>query len=278
MSLLSFQDIITSVTGIVILVTLILTFYIQPASTAGGEAEDPGTRLSELQSAVDRMTESNRALSGAISTAQTAPGAGRLEAEIDHLRIELERAGEHLASLDAREAGRSEAEQARRRELGLDRIESELGAMTAEVQSLESAARAAAEERQQIEARLPDLEERHQQAQRNRRRLWLIPEADTFGKQAILVVVSGTGISIQPFDDPAPARPLPAPAEAPFSEYLRSIRPQDVYVVFFVRPSGIPQFGQLRDLARGAGFETGYDPLEEDAQLQARLPPEEGPP
>lgn len=278
MSLLSFQDIITSVTGILILVTLILTFYIQPAATSGGGPDLHDARLRDVLLEIDRVTDTNRAMAASIESARSAPGDERLDTEISHLRNRLEQGGRRLADLDAIEAANAAADRTRREELGMDRLASELAAMAEELDSLSAAEPAIQEEIERIDARLPDLEDRHRRAQRERHRVWLIPEAETSRRKPILVTLSGTGISIQPFDDPAPPLHVPATATTQFTDYLRSIRPEDVYLVFLLRPSGIPHFAALRDSARAAGFETGYDPLEEDAEMHAGPPPDPGTP
>ena len=66
------------------------------------------------------------------------------------------------------------------------------------------------------------------------------------------------------------------PAKTPFpaatarqglEQELALWNPDQDYVVFYVRPSGIEAFTELCDVARRAGFQIGFDAVEEDRQI-----------
>jgi hypothetical protein len=52
-----------------------------------------------------------------------------------------------------------------------------------------------------------------------------------------------------------------------FRTAVTKFRKQDQYFVFYFRPDGTSRFSILRDIVKNAGFEIGYDAIEEGADL-----------
>jgi hypothetical protein len=54
---------------------------------------------------------------------------------------------------------------------------------------------------------------------------------------------------------------------------LKEVKPQEQYVVFLIRPSGIGLFKDLVQTARDDGYEVGFDALEENREIHFTAPP-----
>jgi hypothetical protein len=105
-------------------------------------------------------------------------------------------------------------------------------------------------------------------------KIWLIPDQAATTKEPILVTVAGTGAVAEAFDHPEKRQQWDAThAQSSLEAYLRNAKPLDQYVVFLVRPSGIPLFQKLLKSTRTDGFEVGYDALEEDREVHFSKPP-----
>src|SRR5262249_50188156 len=105
-------------------------------------------------------------------------------------------------------------------------------------------------------------------------KIWLVPEKSANTKEPILMTVSDKGLRIERFDRPNEAKEFTkSKARGGFDEYLAGMKSKDQYVVFMVRPSGIGLFKELVDAARNAGFEVGFDALEEDREVHFTTPP-----
>ena len=59
---------------------------------------------------------------------------------------------------------------------------------------------------------------------------------------------------------------------ADFTEGLRRWTAEGDYLVFYVRPSGIDLFNRCSAAAKRAGFQIGYDAVEENTQVNFSSP------
>lgn len=85
-------------------------------------------------------------------------------------------------------------------------------------------------------------------------------------KTPAIIVVSGTGYEQYSIGSNAPeARHDAAAATSAFQQLLGTLDPATRYVLFYIKPSGIPLFGQLLEEVRKTQFAVGYDALAENA-------------
>src|SRR5487761_1186232 len=245
-SLFSFQDIITSVTGIMILVTLLMALDLS-----------------------QRVVESPRV--------QTAVVSKQLEAVVS-------RADEEIRQLEAQLAGRDAALQQvaaydRRRLLAeSDEVKRHVEQLEAETIKLASQAEDAQKRQAQIEARgvakeedvelvqeltrkIADLE-RQIEKLRSTNRIVNNPAQGT-SKAAWLVELTDTAIQAAPMG--RAARPTVF-AGASNQETVNAFRQWATdrdrgseYFVLLIKPSGIDLFDQLREELTDLGFDLGFD-------------------
>lgn len=263
-SFFAFQDIITAVSGILVVITLLLALHLDEATPVSADDETASPeRTAELEA---RLTElaAERAAIEYLQAARAVSDPAALEAEIAKLEQQLAAANSRrtqqdamASSVRANRAGNSsevEAEAARRRiEANAEKlVELEHGAAA-------SAAAMAALERQVNERQAALLAE-----QQRRNDLWLIPQKSGTSKEPVLVVVEKQAIALQRFGEAEPRR---IRRKTDFTSALETYSKLDHYLVFYYKPSGADRFEELANAARNAGFEIGYDLIGEDTNL-----------
>ena len=266
-SFFAFQDIITSVTGILILVTLILALYVNEATPVTSEQTELKQKLAaslrELQTVSAQVAQRQTNLAALAST----PDPARLREDIRQLQDQLTAQASRMSALEQKQAERQAAAAIKAEQLGLTDLRERAGTVRQQVESQQItnavlAQTVAATERQQQE-----IKEKIEKAE-SEHKLWLLPEISPTGQQPLLVVVSGTKVTWDRFDQPASHREFNgARAVAEFTDGLRQWTASRDYIVFYVRPSGIDSFKRCYEAAKRAGFQTGYDAVEEDKQI-----------
>jgi hypothetical protein len=251
-SLFSFQDIITSVTGIMILVTLMLTIELlhrketSPAAKSAEIAE-------RLKDAVDR----NRC------------EAERLDREIEELRRELARAQTDILHLAAFDPNRVAAQITNLNELTAQ-LEAQLGEVRAEQTAAELRRRAAVEEQarrandpQTLEELLAEVRNTQEQLQRMRKSNRVIYNAaEGAAKRPWLIELSAAEMLVAPAG--AAARAERFTDLAAFRDWLRQRDAGGEYFVLLVKPAGIDRFARTLDTLRQLRFDVGFDLLAEN--------------
>ena len=241
-NLFSFQDIITSVMGIMILVALfaVLAFRVlsvsQPLAHAQPLMVTEDFDMRELEERAERLTAEVKSLKPKLNLER-----GRLEHEkrLEIRRFELEN---QLAVLRRKN-------EAVRRDVQNVRDPEALGKRLVEV----------AEEVEEATARLA-------QAKRRPRIRFLPGKGDS--KLPILVQVRWRRIHIKPFN--GALRQIPY--SRPFDLYtaissLRGVSRQNSYIVLLLRPSNSDNAWDLIRAVEKTGYEYGYEPIREIDQI-----------
>jgi hypothetical protein len=254
LSLLAFQDIITSVTAILLLVTLMLAMEL--TRPAGASAGADASLSQELQETIDRLTDERSDLRKALDTgatqldAQAAVDPRQLERQIGEAGLALDR---QIRSNEARARKLAEAELERQRTEAarFDRSE--------DVRKLET-----------MDREVGELKAEAQRAVRMVGRL-----SDRTGWR---VELTGTAVRLTPMklQEPppsfpevasAPTKPEIDPASAAFLQWFRSGPNRRRYLLFVVRPSGIVRFAAIREAIDQIGVSYGYEAVGEDQIL-----------
>jgi hypothetical protein len=275
-SFFAFQDIITSVSGILILVTLILATELDRPSSRTTHDADPELerQLSDTlrqQAKVDARSQNLQAL---LAAAETAPVTEKLESDITRLRGQLDEERKKHASLAEQLAASQTAGEARDRALGLTDLKAQIQHVLGEADSLARQEAAVRKEMATLGDRVTSVQSKLLKLGQREGKLWLIPDKTSTTKEPILAVVSATGAKVEQFDHPDQTRDFAkSRAGTDFRSYLAQTKPLDQYVVFLVRPSGIALFDSLVKMARENGFEVGFDALEEDKDVYFSTPP-----
>jgi hypothetical protein len=272
----AFADIITAVSGMLVFIALLLATDLgRPAQDAPHNADrEAQQHLDETLRQQLETVAQNQRLRELLAAAETAPAVEKIEADIERLRSELASQQQKQSALVSEIAKSDYALQERDKTLGLTDLK-----RTVEntVQDGEAIARREAEVRPEmdsLEQQVASAQARLLKLQAREGKIWLIPDQAATTKEPILVTVAGTGAVAEAFDHPEKRQQWDAThAQSSLEAYLRNAKPLDQYVVFLVRPSGIPLFQKLLKSTRTDGFEVGYDALEEDREVHFSKPP-----
>lgn len=258
-SLFAFQDIITSVCGIVIVIVLLLAIELTntrsvPDSTQkqmAAEVVDTSAELLRLQREIDeltRQTEANDALisrSGQLSSVEIERRSGTLSQDLARLQEQLAAARMKAAELEQQTA------QAKVRDASTADQKRELAALEAELQK---------------------LKEELRQEQDSSRVRFAFPRGEE--RTGVLAVVSNEQILVGPIDQPtvkerfAGAAILPGYADAS-RDFLKWVRANQRggYVLVLIRPSGTVLWDSLQDDLRSTGVSFGFDLIDESEDV-----------
>jgi len=241
---LFFQDIITSVMGILILITLMLSLSIRSGEFGATPDVQFESQLKDVQNRLAQIEAENRAAQKQILDAAAVPDRTALENQAAALRRQ--------ATLAEEERRQSEAARARADNSAADRQSST---------NLENSVSA-------LEKNLASLRERLASTQRQSNAVYIAlpPELNQSARKPVAFIVANDKIQIRSLTSTnAVERALSVATD--LKPLLSDYDPARDYLIFYFRPSGVKWFAPFREVARAAGFEVGYDAIEEPQEI-----------
>lgn len=275
----SFLDIITSVTGILILVTLILSTDLgglapQTTGPAPASGDDTLSRILRAQSEVEVQ---NALLRRLIAAASAAGPLSELEAQVAASKRELASLESSVSAAAARSASIIIGQKQQDASLGIDDLRAQLSARRAAMADLDRTNELIRVASAGVDERIASASNRLARARALHGQSWLRPD-DGSGKSPQVILVSIAGAELKPLDPRSPGRSWKAgSAVGQFEDFCRALDPSRAYVVFLVRPSGIALFEELRAVAHERGVAIGYDAITEEQVIHVGQPPLDGP-
>lgn len=265
-----FQDILTSMIGVMIMVTLTLGLQIDDNALDGNRDAKAKEELSKtLAQTLSEVSALRLKVAASGNTAGNSPSLATMEAEEANLRkqialyeeINKARQGkaDKLLINPASAAVASEVESLSRT---LARTNAERDRMKAMVRETEAQLAGATQDVKTAESKL--LEEK-----RRGDVLRLIPETSGTSKEPIIVVAKGEAFKMTSFKTQAVI------AEGEYTAFpgaLKKLNNTDQYVVVFFKPSAADFFHYYTDLVTKTGFQLGYDLIGEDIQFELPRP------
>lgn len=253
-SLFSFQDIITTVSGIVILIMLILAIELVQRKPQSRAAQTDSL-VAQLEESIDEaVQEANRlreALEqGAEVVAKTAGSVpGKVEADLRAVE-------ERLAKIEAELARLAEQEQATSDEV-----------VAAQAERFDR--RGEADELSRLQKELEELEETRRKIASGEQRIFNQVAAD--GRLQWLVQLQGNRILIaQPGIDGRPLKleqPSAKDRVAAFGNWLARRSPRSDVLFLWIGPDAVEESDELRKLMDASGYsDYGFDVLGPDEQ------------
>jgi len=266
-SLFSFQDIITCITGIMIMLVLLLILDVITKTEMAAKAEhlEPdvsGEDLPETEPLQKQLEELRRdiekngkilehsALADTANVAEEITNAdqriseGRQKArQIREKRKSAKKRLEQIPDIRKRHKEQSES---------IGRIEGEVG----EVRKRQS------KNEERIEGEIAVIRGEIE-ATKSGKKIFYVP-AVRENKQAILVQCTENSIKVQPIDRSEKVKTFASFDQ--FTEYTKKRNKGREYFVILVKPDGIDFFIQIRDGLHNSGFDMGYEPLEQDKE------------
>jgi hypothetical protein len=269
-SLFAFQDIITSVTAIMILFVLILTLELVSRSQRLGTKAEDRRVARELRAAVDALRSQAESLRGDQEAAAQAAlrAAGLSTTEIRRRQDEADRATHLLAEENALLAAQARTALAEQRS-----AESSLGAQTL-ADAGDRAAHATAMDQRAAEMEKANHRERGRQE--SCREVAVLPAAATLvfnpdpesSRQPVLVDVSAHGLAV--LDQAGSTRRYDWSSIRPstdFARWLSGLDADSQYVVILLRPSAIDRDDLVRKAVTDAGLNVGLELVGESTQV-----------
>jgi len=272
-SLFSFQDIITSVTAIMILLVLILTLELVTRVATKGMAAEDRRVAQELKRSVAEMEQRLEQLRKEAAAAQAAASdaAGFSAKETAEKQARAERAAKELQEEIRRlEVQLRDAQSSRRT------AEGRLAAsQTDDPEATAARAREADARAAQMEAANRE-EQRRQESETKRASdgtaaartlVFNAPPGTTL--EPLLVEIAKDGLVAVGSDGESPHRfawnLLGLPAG--FGDWLKGRNKTREYVVLILRPSGVERYDAVREAVVSAGFDVGTELIGEQMSL-----------
>jgi hypothetical protein len=275
-SFFAFADIITSVSGVLIFVALLLATDLgRPVSNRSAAAKTELERkLEETLAQQVQADAQNGRLQELLATATTAPDADKLKADVARLEAQLADEQKKQAALAGQMAGSQAALAARDKALGLTDLSATVKNTAEQADSVTRREARDRSEMESLEQQVARTEAQLLKLRQFENQVWLVPDKTLTTKEPIVVFVNETGAAVQRLDHPDQTTKIPpVDGDRYFKEYLKKANPQNQYVVFEIKPSGIELFRTLVGVAREMGFDVGYDALEEGKNPHLTAPP-----
>lgn len=264
-----------SVTGVMIVIALLLALQIDKVRDPGSPAipEEVSTDKESvlassetLEALESELTEVKNHLTQLQASSREGETVEEIRAEIANLENRIER------NLQTRNKKRNKISATENTDPEHRKEVAKIVALKAAIERCMKKIKDVVPKNQEISKRLRELEIKVKQiesailkAREKEQDLVLIPEMNDTTKEPVIVDVSRSGFVVMRIDQRA-TRNLKTGQQ--FTAYCRELKKTDHYFVFFMRPSGISLFDDLRKRARQAGFEIGYDAIGEKVKLK----------
>lgn len=261
-SFFAFQDIITAVSGVMIVIVLLLA--VELMQRPEGEGRPSIAVRNQLVAAIDEAHQQRRRLTEQVAEADrqfralAAAPPRQLQARIDELEREIEEFKRQIERQRAQSDELTEQEQ----QVAAERFD----------------AQADEEELQRIQAQIDDLEERIDRLRSSERPLYGLPRG--FRGEGWLVVVDAERIEAaslarrqRPIVFESSAGSLDDGPAAPFLRWADLQDSGSSYWLLLVRPDGVDVFDLLEPALRAQRLRYGFDLVAQDETI---LDPESG--
>lgn len=248
-SFFAFQDIITAVTGVLVLVTLILALSVTlstPTVVANSQEPIEAVESDEIERLREEIKQQLQRFEQLLELDRIAllNDPEQLRRQIDQARADLQRAQDDLA-------------QARQ---SLENRRSEL-----EIEQGELAAMAERLGMQDLEARAAELQDQLRQLEASNRVVFNF--RDLRGKSAWLIDLAQDRIQVAQVAVAEPPRVFDAREIDQVIAWMETLDARNTHLVLFVRPGTLAAYERLSEAARLLGVSMGFEVLDETTQL-----------
>ena len=287
-SFFAFQDVITAVLGILILIALQLSFSINVVHGEEGKEEAPVESPFVSENEFQELVARRKALENELSALRKknkelrqrrreneGTGLSRnallsaikvLQAEVDLLQTQLNEWRTTLVSREKRLAKEAA-------KLGLESSQRKIEEMLESLEQMEKENERIEASLEEAQAKAGETNSRLDDEKQQRNSIWLIPEPDLDGKKPLLITVDLKHLRFEEFNAPESLKVL---STRSLTDSLKAgtkdCSPRTHKIVFLFKPSGTKYFQKVIELAKNAGFQVGYDPVEESKEIFFSVP------
>jgi len=264
-SFFAFQDIITAVTGIMVLIALLMAIQITSDQPSKPKVDSGLTQtLAELSARRDELHGQVEVIRATAKTAESgsedvAAQIGNIEEMIRELNRESARLVQDADLATASNPAPVDIESIQRSN------EQAKVAVTKEE-----------EQNQRLAREITDMEMRVDKAQvaalevaSNTSDIWLTPNRSDTSKEPVIISVMPDTMTAQRLDAGQESEvQRTSDTESNLVELLKDIQPTDQYLVFYFKPSTLSGFDGVIETAKTLGYEVGYDIVEEEGVVR----------
>jgi len=264
LSLYLFLDLITALSGVLVLITMFLTTYLDEGSPLfpGSATRSEPTLETELRG---RLLEREKELRKAEELAEKEKWATLSPREIRRLLRRLQ----GLSSVDGSEAGGEKTMEQCLAERGLQDLGEQVKSAEKNLQKRELEIHGAREKHEALDRQVRDAQAAQVGALGADRGVRLVRDGRDTTKRPIVIELAHSQFKIFPLDQPS-SMSLFEPSDRAVSrlrQELFSFPPDSHFVFLLVQPSGYEWFSAVRSGLQSLGYEVGFDGIPEDPRL-----------
>ena len=269
----AFQDIITSAMAVLIAIIMLLALYMGGSALRESEGRETAALAARLRSVLDRLAATQEEIRTAReSTSEEQADPAIIQGQIKILRRELETVRGDANSREKAAVDIRDDDGARRMRKELDGKRAKNAGAAADLEQIARKAALSLQEMESLEASVKLRQAALLEEQARRNQLWVIPDQSASSKEPVLAVISRNDATFQRFDRPEKRILTGANVTDEFAAALRSYSSRNQYLVLYFKPSAAGRFKQLTQAVKDAGFEVGYDAINEDVEVNFKTP------
>lgn len=268
-SFFAFQDIITSVIGIILFVALFLSLFIGMEGGVSTEADVRQAASQEEVAELDSLLADIVTMKARLVDSLSRRDQSTTQADSESLSQELAVLKGQIARME-REAFVPNDEKTERIKTETAQIVSATKEDNAKVEELKKTAVARAVEAAALTRKFEELEVARLKEERNKNDIWLIPDQKDTTKKPLIVIANRDDFVVRTLDDNW--RQADERRGRDLEVLLKGFSKVDYYVVMYCRPSTFHILEESLDAIRRLGFDVGYDPIEEGQDINFRPP------
>ena len=269
----AFQDIITSAMAVLIAIIMLLALYMGGSALQESEGRETAALAARLRSVLDRLAATQEEIRTAReSTSEEQADPAIIQGQIKILRRELETVRGDANSREKAAVDIRDDDGARRMRKELDGKRAKNAGAAAELAQIARKAALSLQEMESLEASVKLRQAALLEEQARRNQLWVIPDQSASSKEPVLAVISRNEAIFQRFDRPEKRILTGANITDEFAAALKSYSYRKQYLVLYFKPSAAGRFKQLTQAVKDAGFEVGYDAINEDVEVNFKTP------
>ena len=264
LSLYLFLDLITALSGVLVLITMFLTTYLDEGSPLfpGSATRSEPTLETELRG---RLLEREKELRKAEELAEKEKWATLSPREIRRLLRRLQ----GLSSVDGSDAGGEKTMEQCLAERGLQDLGEQVKSAEKNLQKRELEIHGAREKHEALDRQVRDAQAAQVGALGADRGVRLVRDGRDTTKRPIVIELAHSQFKIFPLDQPS-SMSIFEPSDRAVSrlrQELFSFPPDSHFVFLLVQPSGYEWFSAVRSGLQSLGYEVGFDGIPEDPRL-----------
>lgn len=277
-SFFAFQDIITSTSGILILIVLLLGTYLDSVSNDTPAAKWESTKILE-----NKLKQLQEEVAGLVKTVDESrislntldPDAVRRKIGI--LSNSIAGLNEKIGSLNQENQEKNNLRNDQISKAGLRAVADKVKEMEASNEQKMARCETLRQEHDWLVLKVRQSSSKVAISQADKNKIWLHPDDKPSTKAPIIVFLGAPESKAWEFDSPKNKTILPNNGNEIVEKLEKFLKKYDKHgnsIVIYVQPGAVSLFNKIKEFAQDkAGYDVGWDALEEGIVIQPGAPP-----